>query len=88
MSRLSTPLSVRRREGGESLKPHRQAHTHSVQHLCQQLGVLPWLRDALPLLFSGEEVVAVGDLWMDARWCVAANAPGVALNWENGPVLV
>ena len=88
LSRLSTPLSVRRREGGESLKPHRQAHTHSVQHLCQQQGVLPWLRDALPLLFSGEELVAVGDLWMDARWCVAANAPGVALNWEDGPVLV
>jgi len=50
--------------------------------------VLPWLRDALPLLFSGEHLVAVGVLWMDARWCVAANAPGVALIWENGPVLV
>jgi tRNA(Ile)-lysidine synthase len=88
LSRLSSALSVRRREGGESLKTHALARTHSVQHLCQEFGVLPWLRDSLPLLFDGEELVAVGDLWLDARWCVAANVPGVALNWENGPVLV
>jgi tRNA(Ile)-lysidine synthase len=88
LARLNAPLMVRGRDGGEALKPGPAARTHSVQHLCQERGVLPWLRDALPLLFAGDELVAVADLWMDARWCVAANEPGVALIWENAPILV
>jgi tRNA(Ile)-lysidine synthase len=88
LARLSAPVTVRGRDGGESLKPGRGARTHSVQHLCQERGVLPWLRDALPLVFAGDELVAVADLWLDARWCVAANEPGVALIWENAPILV
>jgi tRNA(Ile)-lysidine synthase len=88
LTRLHAPVTVRARDGGESLKPGPAARTHSVQHLCQERGVLPWLRDALPLVFAGEELVAVADLWLDARWCVAANEPGVALIWENAPTLV
>lgn len=88
LARLSGVLSVRRRAGGESLKTHARARTHSLQHLCQNYGVLPWLRNALPLLYVGEQLVAVGDVWRDARWCVAANEPGVALIWEEGPDLI
>ena len=35
-----------------------------------------------------DDLVAVADLWLDARWCVAADQPGVALVWENAPILV
>jgi tRNA(Ile)-lysidine synthase len=88
LRRLNAPVMVRGRDGGETLKPGPAARTHSVQHLCQERGVLPWLRDALPLVFAGDELVAVADLWLDARWCVAANESGVALIWENAPILV
>ena len=87
-SRLPPSLDVRRRRGGESLKPHRRARTMSVQHLCQSRGVLPWMRDALPLLFAGETLVAVGDLWQDARWCVPQHAMGLSVSWRNAPLLV
>ncbi len=60
-------LSVRGREGGETLKPAAGAKTQSVQHLCQSQGVLPWMRDALPLVFAADALIAVGDLWLDAR---------------------
>jgi tRNA(Ile)-lysidine synthase len=86
--RLPATLSVRRRRGGETLKPQRRARTQSLQHLCQSLGVLPWMRDALPLLYAGDELIAVGDLWLDARWCVAAGAPGFGCVWQDAPILV
>ena len=69
------------------LKPERRAGTHSVQHLCQSQGVLPWMRDALPMVYADEALVAVGDLWRDARWCVTAAAPGWACVWEEAPIL-
>ena len=85
---LSRGLTVRRRAGGEALKPGPRASTQSVRHLCQAVGVLPWMRDALPLVFAGDALIAVGDLWTDARWCVAADAPGLSLTWRDAPVIV
>ena len=87
-ARLPDTLNVRRRRGGETLKVHRHGRTQSLQHLCQSLGVLPWMRDALPLLYAGHDLVAVGDLWQDARWCVASGAPGVGCAWRGAPILV
>ena len=87
-ARLPPRLVVRQREGGETLKPSRRAKTQSVQHLCQSLGVLPWMRDALPLVYAGDALIAVGDLWLDARWCVAADAAGRGCVWEGAPLLV
>jgi tRNA(Ile)-lysidine synthase len=86
--RLPESVTVRRRSGGEALKPGVKAKTRSVQHLCQSLGVLPWMRDALPLVFADDALVAVGDLWLDARWCVAAGEPGFGVAWDGGPNIV
>ena len=84
-------LQVRARVGGETLKPARAARTQSVQHLCQAWGVLPWMRDALPFVYVEhveQKLVAVADLWLDATFCVAANAPGLGLRWESAPDIV
>jgi tRNA(Ile)-lysidine synthase len=83
--RLPAAVSVRGRDGGETLKPASSAKTQTVQHLCQALGVLPWMRDALPLVFAGDELIAVADLWLDARWCLAKDAPGLGIAWNNAP---
>ncbi len=88
VARLPGVITVRRRRGGESLKAHRLARTRSVQHLCQSEGVLPWMRDALPLLFAGESLVAIGDRWHDARWCVPPGVMGLRVVWEDAPLLV
>jgi tRNA(Ile)-lysidine synthase len=88
VQRLPETLTVRRRDGGETLKPGVRARTHSVQHLCQSQGVLPWLRDALPLVFADNTLIAVADLWSDARWCVAPLEQGLAVVWEGAPNIV
>jgi tRNA(Ile)-lysidine synthase len=85
--RLPETLVVRRRCGGETLKPQRRGRTVSLQHLCQSEGVVPWMRDALPLVYAGNDLVAVGDLWQDTRWCVAAGAPGFGCDWHDAPTL-
>jgi tRNA(Ile)-lysidine synthase len=86
--RLPETLTVRRRDGGETLKPGAKARTQSVQHLCQSQGVLPWLRGALPLMFADDALIAVADLWLDARWCVAPLEAGLGVVWEGGPIIV
>jgi tRNA(Ile)-lysidine synthase len=86
--RLPEHLVVRRRTGGETLKPGANAATQSVQHLCQSQGVLPWMRDALPLVFAGDALIAVADLWLDARWCASPGAPCFAISWRQGPIIV
>lgn len=88
VARLPAVVTVRRRKGGEALKPARLAKTQTVQHLCQTWGVLPWMRDALPLVFAGDALIAVGDLWMDADWCAAADAPGLSIVWNKAPLLI
>jgi tRNA(Ile)-lysidine synthase len=86
-ARLPKVLCVRRRRGGETLKVGARARTQTVQHLCQSLGVLPWMRDALPLIYAGDALIAIGDIWQDVRWSAGSGAPGIACVWENAPNL-
>jgi tRNA(Ile)-lysidine synthase len=86
-SRLPAALSVRRRIGGESLKLGADARTQSVQHLCQQMGVLPWMRDALPMIYAGDSLIGIGDLWRDSRWAVPRDQMGFECVWEGAPEL-
>ena len=86
-ARVPGTLVVRRRRGGETIKPQRRGRTQSLQHLCQAAGVLPWMRDALPLVYAGNDLIAVGDLWQDARWCVPPGEAGVGCVWHDSPGL-
>jgi tRNA(Ile)-lysidine synthase len=86
--RLPKSLIVRGRTGGEALRPAARAKTQSMQHLCQSQGVLPWMRDALPLVFAGDALIAIADLWLDARRCVPPLEPGFVIVWEQAPIIV
>jgi tRNA(Ile)-lysidine synthase len=70
--------------GGESFKPDGQAHTRKLKKLLQDEGVVPWMREHVPLVYCGDDLVAVGDLWIAAD---AAATPGVAVRWEERPAL-
>jgi tRNA(Ile)-lysidine synthetase-like protein len=86
--RLPAAFDIVRRSGGETLKPAPRAATQTVAHLCQAVGVVPWLRDALPFVVAGRDLFAVGDLWLDARFCTADARIGVAFEWLDGPGIV
>ena len=87
-ARLPHSLIVRGRDGGESLRPAPKAKTQTLQHLCQSYGVLPWMRDALPLVFADDALIAVADLWLDAPRRAGAGSPGLEIRWDEAPIIV
>jgi tRNA(Ile)-lysidine synthase len=67
-----TTLHVRYRRGGEAIKPAGDAHTRELRTLLQESGIPPWQRERIPLIYAGDELLAVGDLFLSdagARWC-------------------
>ena len=63
---FDAPLWVKPRQGGEKIRLHANASRRPVRLLLQEYGVPPWQRDALPYVWQGDTLVAVGDLFLDA----------------------
>jgi tRNA(Ile)-lysidine synthase len=78
---------VRFRAGGESLKPHPGRPRKRLKDLCQEAGIVPWMRDRLPLVYVGDRLAAVGDLWIDAAFAAGAGAPALKPVWTGRPPL-
>jgi tRNA(Ile)-lysidine synthase len=70
------------RAGGERCRPAGREHSQSLKKLLQEYGVPPWQRHSVPLLYDGDELAAVGDLWI----CAGHQAnPGItAYRLERG----
>lgn len=81
---LAAGLGVRFRAGGEEIRPPGHACTHKLKKLLQQKAVVPWMRDKIPLLYAGEMLVAVADLWVAAG---AADAGGQGIEWLDHPAI-
>ncbi|MDH5456059.1 MAG: tRNA lysidine(34) synthetase TilS [Gammaproteobacteria bacterium] len=77
-------LRLAARKGGERIRLHSQSHTKKLKKLLQEEGVVPWMRDRVPLIYAGDKLVAVGDLWTAAD---ATTSPGVAVRWKDRPAL-
>jgi tRNA(Ile)-lysidine synthase len=65
--RLPLTITVRWRSGGERIKPAGDRHTRELRALFQSGAVPPWQRDFCPLLYDGDELIAVADRWLSAR---------------------
>lgn len=87
LDRLPPHLSVRFRQGGEQMKPRHGRHHRTLKYLLHDARVLPWWRNRIPLIFAGDELIAVADLWIDDRWAASGNAEGVRIVWHDKPVL-
>jgi len=79
------PLSVRVRSGGERLQPDPRRPRRTLKNLFQEAGVPPWQRERLPLLFSGDDLVWVPGLGIDARFQAARGALGLVPEWRSTP---
>ena len=76
-------LQVRFRQGGERCKPVGRNHSQTLKRLLQEYGVQPWLRESLPLIYSGDNLVAVANLWICEGY--QAEAGGYCLKYERIP---
>lgn len=85
--RLPSALRVVRRPQGARFRPSGGAHHRPLRKWLQERGVLPWQREALPLLEAGGEIVAIGDLAYGGALAAAPDEPSWVVDWTGRPVL-
>ncbi len=81
-ARLSGPLHIRLRRGGEVMRLPGREHRHMLKKCLQAEGVPPWQRARLPLVFSGTDIAAVADLWVCAPFAARPDEEGLVIVWE------
>ncbi|MBW7931675.1 MAG: tRNA lysidine(34) synthetase TilS [Gammaproteobacteria bacterium] len=83
--RLGAVLTLRYRQGGECLRPAGGSGHRALKKLLQEAGIVPWMRAHIPLLYAGERLVAVADLWIAHEAAAAPGAAGLRLRWDRHP---
>ena len=63
---LPASLTVQNRRGGERLRPRAGGPTRTLKSMLQQTRMPLSQRERLPLIFAGDRLIAVADLWLDA----------------------
>jgi tRNA(Ile)-lysidine synthase len=85
---LAAGLTLRFRAGGERFRPRGRDHHHSLKDLFQESGVVPWMRERVPLFYRGTTLVAIGDLELSADVDSApADEPRFSPRWTQHPPL-
>lgn len=74
------PIRISTRQGGERIRTRPDGPSKPLKKWLQEQKVPPWERARIPLVFEGqedgEELVAVGDLWLSGKYCGEAPAAG------------
>jgi tRNA(Ile)-lysidine synthase len=81
-------LSIRPRSGGERLQPDPRRPRRTLKNLFQEAGVPAWERDRVPLLFSGDELVCIPGIGVDARWRASPERFGWVPEWRPKPLFL
>jgi tRNA(Ile)-lysidine synthase len=80
---LPPALTIRFRQGGERIRLPGEKHRRELKKLLQSSQVLPWWRERLPLIYAGDSLVAVADLWVSNEFAAKQDEPGVKPHWEH-----
>ena len=85
-------LRVKFRSGGERCRPAGRAASNSLKKLLQECQLEPWLRDRVPLIYKhsveageGEQLIAVGDLWVCHSFTAVSGDHAYRLRWDLPP---
>ena len=73
-------INTMAREGGEKFKVDSKRPRRSLKNLYQEAAIPPWQRD-VPLLYIGEELVAVAGIGISADWLVT-EGPRISPEWQ------
>jgi tRNA(Ile)-lysidine synthase len=77
-------LTVRFRSGGERFRPAGSSRAFDLREWMRASRLLPWMRDRIPLLYYGEELVAVADIGLGAA-AAEAGERGWRIAWRERP---
>ena len=73
------PVTLRLRQGGETLRPQPHAATRTLKNLLQEHAVPPWQRDRVPLLYCGDELVCVPGVAIAAEYQAVKGEAGISV---------
>lgn len=74
------------RTGGERFEPVPGRGSRSLKKWFQEQGVVPWMRQRVPLLYCGDDLVAIGDLWQSSD-PQPASGEAWRVAWRDRPAL-
>lgn len=72
------------RRGGERCRPAGRGHHHALKKLFQESGIPPWERGRIPLVYIGDELAAVADLWVCDPFSAGPGEAGFSIRWDRG----
>ena len=74
---------VRYRQGGEKIQPDRLSHSKTVKQLFQEIAVLPWFRDRVPLIYINGELAVIPGVCIDARYAADKEEASWDIHWSG-----
>ncbi|MEL7449405.1 MAG: tRNA lysidine(34) synthetase TilS [Pseudomonadota bacterium] len=72
------------RRGGEKLVLPGRTHTSSLKKVLQARGVLPWMRERVPLVLIDGQVAGVAGVLVAGPFAAEHDAPGYTVSWQAG----
>jgi tRNA(Ile)-lysidine synthase len=78
----SGKITVRYRQGGESLRLPGREGAHDLKKLFQEAGIPPWIRERMPLIYIGDELAAVAGWWVSDAYAGAPNDVNIVIRWD------
>ena len=83
-TQLTEPgISIKGRIGGERCKPEGRSKSQKLKKLFQEYRVPPWVRDRIPLVYVGNQLAAVSDLWVCEEFVAKKDEKGIVLSWAD-----
>ena len=83
-TQLTEPgISIKGRIGGERCKPEGRSKSQKLKKLFQEYRVPPWVRDRIPLVYVGDQLAAVSDLWVCDEFVAKKDERGIVLSWAD-----
>jgi len=76
-------VTIRLRQGGEKLQPSCGRPRRTLKHLLQEAGIPSWQRERLPLIYSGEQLVAVPGIGVDCAFQAIATESALQMQWSD-----
>jgi tRNA(Ile)-lysidine synthase len=75
------PITVRYRQGGEVLRPAGRDGSRELKKLFQEVGLPPWLRERVPLVYLDGRLAAVAGCWVAAEFAGSPEKRNLAVRW-------
>jgi len=78
-----TKLRISNRDGGERFKPNPLRPTRTLKYLLQEIGMPPWKRQYLPLVYWEDKLASVPGVGIAYGLEAAADEAGLEIIWQE-----